>query len=241
MDFKPYKSYTETLPTIMKKILFPIIIMFLFASCDTKQNSSDLDELNKKLSEKENQVSELQNRIKLLENEIKSSGNWEDYYRFILSDDADINVAQRLAKGTQKQIDQKSFKDTLDKSINYVYEHTSKIIQTTDPFIESVLRDLDEDKSAWGSDFFVRVISFYNGQSLPLENENEKTDIHIIIRPTELGYENKTFVISDFYNVKLDTLISRENDVRLEFTHGVHPRKKEWIIIKPELVRFEKK
>ena len=84
-------------------------------------------------------------------------------------------------------------------------------------------------------------MTFYNGQSLPLETENSKTDIHILIQPTELGYENKTFVISDFYEVEIKTLEKKENSIELTFEHGKFPRKKELIIIKPELVKFGNK
>jgi hypothetical protein len=82
-------------------------------------------------------------------------------------------------------------------------------------------------------------MTFYNGQSLPLETENSKTDIHILIQPTELGYENKTFVISDFYDIDLKSLKKKENSVELTFEHGKFPRKKETVIIKPELVKFK--
>ncbi len=225
----------------MKRLPLLILTMAFIVSCNSKQNSQELEKLNQELNKKENQITELQKRVYQLEYAIKSANNGDDYYRFVPINDAEINVAERLEKGTQRIIDQKKLKDTLDKTINYIYEHTSKIIQINDPYIESILRDMDEDKSAWGNDYFVRVMTFYNGRSLPLETENENTDIYIIIRPTELGFENRTFVISDFHEVKLDSLKWKENSVELEFTHGANPRKKERILIRPELVKFKNK
>ena len=94
-------------------------------------------------------------------------------------------------------------------------------------------------KSARGNDFFVRVMTFYNGESLPLETENSKTDIHILLQATELGYENNTFVISDFYDVDIKSLVKEDNSVLLIFEHGLFPRKRESVTIRPELVKFE--
>jgi len=221
----------------MKNIPLLILTLILIASCNSKQTSWELEKLTEKLSEKEKQISDLQTQIKNLENKQTS-----DYYRFVETSDSEINVAEKLKNGERKLIDKKDFKDTLDISDNFfVYKHTSEITQTAESEFESVLRDFDQVKSEYGNDFFVRVMTFYNGQSLPLETENSKTDIHILIQPTELGYENKTFVISDFYDVDIKTLEKKENSVELTFEHGKFPRKSELIIIKPELVKFRLK
>ena len=221
----------------MKNIPLLILTLILIASCDSKQTSSELEKLTEKITEKEKQISELQKQIETLENTQTS-----DYYRFIETTESEINVAEKLKSGEQKLIDKKDFKDTLDISDNFfVYKHTSEITQTSESEFESVIRDFDQFKSEYGNDFFVRVMTFYNGQSLPLETENSKTDIHILIQPTELGYENKTFVISDFYDVDLKTLEKNDNTVVLTFEHGKFPRKRESIIIKPELVKFGNK
>lgn len=221
----------------MKNIPLLILTLILIASCNSKQTSSELEKLTEKLTEKEKQISDLQTQIENLENKQTS-----DYYRFVETSDSEINVAEKLKSGERKLIDKKDFKDTLDISNNFfVYKHTSEITQTSESEFESVLRDFDQVKSEYGNDFFVRVMTFYNGQSLPLETENSKTDIHILIQPTELGYENKTFVISDFYDVDIKTLEKKENSVELTFEHGTFPRKRELIIIKPELVKFGNK
>lgn len=241
--FSPIKqSYTSKLPTIMRKISSLILTLILIASCNSKQTSTELKQLTEKLKGKEKQVSELQKQIENLENDKKSSRTTQssDYYRFVETSDSEINVAEKLKNGERKLIDKKSFKDTLDISDNFfVYKHTSEITQTSKSDFELILRDFDQVKSEYGNDFFVRVMTFYNGQSLPLETENSKTDIHILIQSTELGYENKTFVISDFYNVVLKSLEKKENSVILTLEHGAFPRKKELIIIKPELVKFK--
>jgi len=226
----------------MKKIPLLILTLILIASCNSKQTSSELEKLTEKLIEKENQIKELQEQIENLEKDKKSIKNTQtaDYYRFVKTYKSEINVTQKLKSGERKLIDKKEFKDTLDLSDNFfVYKHTSEITQTSNSKFESVLRDFDQVKSEYGKDFFVRVMTFYNGKSLPLETENSNTDIHILIRPTELGYKNKTFVISDFYNVAIKSLERNENSVELIFEHGMFPRKKELIIIKPELVRFK--
>ncbi|WP_159076276.1 hypothetical protein [Flagellimonas amoyensis] len=221
----------------MKNIPLLILTLILIASCNSKQTSSELEKLTEKLTEKEKQISDLQTQIENL-----ASKQTSDYYRFVETSDSEINVAEKLKSGERKLIDKKDFKDTLDISDNFfVYKHTSEIAQTSKSEFESVLRDFDQVESEYGNDFFVRVMTFYNGQSLPLETENSKTDIHILIQPTELGYENKTFVISDFYDVDLKSLEKKENNVELTFEHGKFPRKKELIIIKPELVKFGKK
>ena len=228
----------------MKKIPLLILTLILIASCDSKQTSSELKKLTEKLTEKENRISELQKQIEILEKDNKSTENNQtsDYYRFVETSESEINVAEKLKSGERKIIDKKDFKDTLDISDNFfVYKHTSEITQTSKSEFESILRDFDQVKSEYGNDFFVRVMTFYNGQSLPLETENSNTDIHILIQPTELGYENKTFVISDFHDVDLKSLEKKENSVELIFEHGTYPRKKELIIIKPELVKFGNK
>ena len=227
----------------MKNIPILILTLILIASCNSKQPSSELEKSTKKLTEKEKQISDLQTQIEDLKKDKSSSENSQtsDYYRFVETSDSEINVVEKLKSGERKLIDKKDFRDTLDISDNFfVYEHTSEITQTSESEFESVLRDFDQVKSDYGNDFFVRVMTFYNGQSLPLETENSKTDIHILIQPTELGYENKTFVISDFYDVDLKTLENQENSVELTFEHGKFPRKKELIIIKPELVKFKR-
>ncbi len=45
----------------------------------------------------------------------------------------------------------------------------------------------------------------------------------------------------NFYDVDIKTLEKKENSVELTFEHGKFPRKKELIIIKPELLKFGKK
>jgi len=227
----------------MKKTLLLILILISIASCNSKQTSPELDGLNAKLTEKENQILELQEQIKDLKKikEVTKNTQPSDYYKFEQTSDSEINVAKKLNSGEQKLIDKKDFKDTLDISDNFfVYKHTSKITQTSESEFETILRDFDQVKSTYGNDFFVRVMTFYNGQSLPLETENSKADIHILIQPTELGYKNKTFVISDFYDIDIKTLDKKANSVELTFEHGKYPRKKEQIIIKPELVKFKK-
>gem|GEM_PF-5497062 len=219
----------------MKKIPILILTLILIAGCDSKQTSSELQKLTEKLTEKEQLISELKKQIENLEREKSASENTQGSV-------SEINVAEKLKKGERKLIDKKDFKDTLDISDNFfVYKHTSEITQTSESEFEPVLRDFDQVKSEYGNDFFVRVMTFYNGQSLPLETENSKTDIHILIQPTELGRENETFVISDFYDVDLKSLEKKENNVELTFEHGKFPRKKELIVIKPELVKFGKK
>ena len=221
----------------MKNIPLLILTLILIASCNSKQTSSELEKMTEKLTENEKQISDLQTQIENLENK-----QTLDYYRFVETSDSEINVAEKLKSRERKLIDKKDFKDTLDISDNFfVYKHTSEITQTSESEFESVLRDFDQVKSEYGNDFFVRVMTFYNGQNLPLETENSKTDIHILIQPTELGYENKTFVISDFYDVDIKTLEKKENSVELTFEHGKFPRKSELIIIKPELVKFGNK
>jgi hypothetical protein len=218
----------------MKKIPLLIPTLILIVSCNSKQTSSELEKLNEKLTDKEKQISDLQTQIENLENKQTS-----DYYRFVETSDSEINVTEKLKSGERKLIDKKDFKDTLDISDNFfVYKHTSEITQTSKSEFESVLRDFDQVESEYGNDFFVRVMTFYNGQSLPLETENSKTDIHILIQPTELGYENKTFVISDFYGVDIKKLEKKGNNIELTFEHGKFPRKKELIIITPQFVKF---
>ncbi|TXD80590.1 hypothetical protein ESY86_20655 [Subsaximicrobium wynnwilliamsii] len=225
----------------MKKIPFLILTLIFISSCEFNSNKLEWNKLNDEIVQKDKQISELQKKIKDLEKDTKNTQS-SDYYRFVESSDSEINVAEKLKTGERKLIDKKDFKDTLDISDNFfVYKHTSEITQTSKSEFESILRDFDQFKSEYGNDFFVRVMTFYNGQSLPLETENSKTDIHILIQPTELGYENKTFVISDFYDVNIKTLEKKNNSVELTFEHGKFPRKKELIIIKPELVKFGNK
>ena len=231
----------------MKKTSLIFLTLIIFVSCDSKQTSPDLDVLRTELAEKENeisglkiQVSDLQLKINNLEKEKVIELQASDYYRFIQTSDSEINVAQILKTGEKKLLDKKELNDTLDISDNFfVYKHTSEINQTTDSQFESFIRDFDQVKSARGNDFFVRVMTFYNGESLPLETENSKTDIHILLQATELGYENKTFVISDFYDVDIKSLVKEDNSVLLIFEHGLFPRKRESVTIRPELVKFE--
>ena len=224
---------------------FIYIIIVLYMSYSLSESNDRLSksrnenfrllEENFELTEKETQLKELQKKFNYLE----ENPQYYDYYRFVKSTGAEINVAEYLKEGEKKSIDSKVFKDTLDKSKNFfVYEHISEIFQTYDSEFESVLKDFDEVKSEYGDGFFVKVMTFYNGQSLPLKIENSKTDIHILIQPTELGYKNRTFVISDFYNVNLNTLERKDDSVILIFEHGKYPRKRELITIKPELVKF---
>jgi hypothetical protein len=233
----------------MKNISSLILILVLISSCNSKQHSIELKKLNEKLIEKENEILDLNSRIQKLQiqkSKLEAKNlkekQYSDYYRFVETSESEINVAEKIKNGDKILIDKKELNDTLDISDNFfVYKHTSEIHQTSDSEFEAILRDFDQVKSTYGNDFFVRVMTFYNGQRLPLETENSKTDIHILIRATELGYENKTFVISDFYDVELKTLEKKENSVELTFMHGKFPRKKELIIIRPELVKFGNK
>jgi hypothetical protein len=234
---------------IMNKTLFLILTLIVITSCNNTQTSSAIEKLNKKLNENKLQLSEYENQIIALKQQtedVEKSENHtiksqqSDYYRFVKTSASEINVAERLDYGTSKVIDRKHFKDTLDVSDNFfVYEHSSEIVQTSQSDFEAILRDFDQVKSEYADDFFVGVMTFYNGQSLPLETENSNTDIHILIQPTELGFENKMFVISDFYDVDIKSLLKKENSIELTFEHGRFPRKKEVVIIKPELVKFK--
>lgn len=226
-----------------------MLTLILIASCNSNQPSLEIEKLTKNLNETKNQISEYKNQISYLKKQIegyeinkanaKKTQN-SDYYRFIETSESDINVVERLQYGESKLIDKKQFNDTLDVSDNFfVYKHIAEITQTSQSDFKTILLNFDQVKSEYADDFFVKVMTFYNGQSLPLETENSKTDIHILIQPTELGYKNKSFVISDFYDVDIKTLVKNENSIALTFEHGKFPRKKEVVIIKPELVRFE--
>jgi hypothetical protein len=226
-------------------IRFPILLLILIfvTECNTPQTTTEIVVLTEKLGESEKKILDLKRQLADLERlKISSpSGQSSEYYRFVETPNAEINVAQKLKGGELKIIDKRVFKDTLDISDNFfVYEHTSEIMQTSDSDFESILRDFSQVKSEYADDFFVRVMTFYNGESLPLETENSKTDIHILIQPTELGYENKTFVISDFYDVDIKSLKKNGNRIELIFQHGKYPRKNERVIISPELVKFGK-
>ncbi|KYG85517.1 hypothetical protein AWW67_14135 [Roseivirga seohaensis] len=229
----------------MKSIALLILTLILITSCNSEQTSSELEKMSEELADKQKQVVELQNQVKQLEKELKptpTNQQSSDYYLFVESSGSEINVAERLKSGERKLIDKKDFTDTLDISDNFfVYQHTSEITQTTDSEFESILRDFDQVESEYGDNFYVRVMTFYNGQRLPLETENSKTDIHILIQPTELGYKNKTFVVSDFYDVDVKSLKKYDSSVELIFEHGRFPRKKETIVIRPELVKFKSK
>jgi len=228
----------------MKKTIALVLTLILIVCCESRKASNDIE-----LSEKEGQISSFKDQVSDLQNQInilkKENGQMivpqvSNYYRFVQTTDSEINVAQRLKGGEKKLIDKKTLNDTLDISDNFfVYKHTVEITQTTDSQFESFIRDFNQVKYAYGNDFFVKVMTFYNGESLPLEVENSKTDIHILIQPTELGYENKTFVISDFYEVDLKSLEKKDNSILLTFEHGKYPRKKESVIIRPELIKFE--
>ncbi|WGH75762.1 hypothetical protein P8625_00950 [Tenacibaculum tangerinum] len=155
----------------MKKIPFLILTLIFISSCEFNSNKLEWNKLNDEIVEKDKQISELKKRIKDLEKGTKNTQS-SDYYRFVESSNSEINVAERLKSGERKLIDKKVFKDTLDISDNFfVYKHTSEITQTSELEFESVLRDFDQVKSEYGNDFFVRVMTFYNGQSLPLETE----------------------------------------------------------------------
>ncbi|NEV95068.1 hypothetical protein G3567_13065 [Psychroflexus sp. YR1-1] len=239
----------------MKKITLLSFLIILISSCNSENHTEKIErlnikvkELNQKLDKKVDlitnlriQTKKLQNQNLELENEIDKYQQSSDYYLFIENSDSEINVADVLKSGEKKIIDQKVFNDTLDISDNFfVYKHTSEIIQTSDSEFGAILDNFNEEESKYGNDFFVRVMTFYNGKTLSLEVENSNTDIHILIQPIALGYENKTFVISDFHRVEIISLEKNENDVELIFEHGRYPRKKESIIIRPELVKFKK-
>ncbi|MFY7672314.1 hypothetical protein ACOSP6_14610 [Tenacibaculum sp. MEBiC06402] len=216
-----------------------LIVLQVFVGCNNEENSAEFNKLKKQLREKEEVISDLNKKIERLR--VSEDSVVNDYYRFVKSANQEINVEEQLFAGKEKIIDEKFFTDTLDVSDNLiVYEHTSTIKQTTQSDFEAVLKDFQQEKSIYGDDFFVRVMTFYNGESLSLESENSKTNIHILIQPTELGYENKTFVISDFFDVKIVSLNKKDNNkIELIIEHGAFPRKKEIIIISPELVKFK--
>ena len=188
-------------------------------SCNTKQNSIELElsTLKTELNRKNEEISALKNSVEILT--IMQTHNYK-----------------------KEIIDQKEFNDTLDISDNFfVYNHIAKISQTSDPEFESTLVNFDQIISEYGNGFFAKVMTFYNGQILPLENGDSKTDLHVLIQSTELGEENKTFVISDFYHVNLKTLDKKNNSLILTFEHGKFPRKTERLIIESESVKFVNK
>ncbi len=223
----------------MKKVIFLLIVQLLI-SCNNNESSPEIEKLKKQLLQKEEVISDLTKEVEKLR--IPRDSVIDDYYRFVKSTNEEINVAEQLFGGKENVIDEKFFVDTLDISDNLlVYEHTSTISQSYNSDFEGVLKDFDQEMSTYGNDYFVRVMTFFNGESLSLETENSKTNIHILIQPTELGYENKTFVISDFFDVRILSLEKNDsNKLELLFEHGVYPRKKETIIISPELVKFKK-
>ena len=203
----------------MKRILFLVLVLILLESCTYKQNSfeSEINSLKKEINEKDSQIYALKTTLKYLKN------------------NQNKNVKENI-------IDEKELKDTLDISDNFfIYNHIAKIIKTSNSEFEPVLENFDQVKSEYGKGFFARVMTFYNGQILPLENGGLKTDLHVFIQSTELGEENKTFVISDFYNVDLKMLEKKNNSLVLTFEHGKFPRKTEQIIIESESVKFKKK
>ena len=237
----------------MKKLLFFFLIILIFNQCTDQKNIKELDDykvltqgkldsLIKLTEEKDLEIDRLINKVKVIENKISLRGEDGDYYRFVPESNGEINVYERLTSGDEKVIDKKRFQDTLDISDNFfVYDHQAEIVQRNNRATETFLTSFKEEKSEYGNDFFVRIITLLNEKSLPLETENYNTDIHILIQPTELGFENKTFVISDFHYVVVKKL-EKENDyVKLIFEHGKFPRKMEEIIIRPEKVEFKNK
>lgn len=147
----------------MKKLVLSLSIIILTLSCNSKQTSSETKLLKEELSEKEKQISDLQNQIKNLqeENEKIIEPQTSDYYRFIQTSDSKINVAQTLKSGEKILLDKKELNDTLDISDNFfVYKHTAEITQTTNSQFEFFIRDFDQVKSTYGSDFFVKVMTF---------------------------------------------------------------------------------
>ena len=202
--------------------------MILTLSCNSNPTTKEIDELKGELDDKEMMIKDLQNKIDELEKE-----------KFIVSD-TQTAKPKDLDSGGMKLIDMKDFNDTLDISDNFfIYKHTSKINEVKDSNFESVLRDFDQVETEYGNDFFVRVMTFFNGQSLPLETENSRTNIHVLVQPTELGNENESFLISDFYDVDLIALNDKGDIVELIFEHGKFPRKRESIIIRPGEVKFD--
>jgi hypothetical protein len=200
----------------------------LTLSCNSNPTTKEIDELKGELDDKEMMIKDLQNKIDELEKE-----------KFIVSD-TQTAKPKDLDSGGMKLIDMKDFNDTLDISDNFfIYKHTSKINEVKDSNFESVLRDFDQVETEYGNDFFVRVMTFFNGQSLPLETENSRTNIHVLVQPTELGNENESFLISDFYDVDLIALNDKGDIVELIFEHGKFPRKRESIIIRPGEVKFD--
>ena len=223
---------------MFKRLVFLLLLQFLM-SCSNTENSNEIEKLNKQLLQKEELITDLNKEIERLRQPKDSISR--GYYRFVETSDSEINVAEKLFGGEHKIINRKYFNDTIQKVDSlFVYEYFSTITQTSKSDFEAVLKDFHQEKSIYGEDFFVRVMTFYNGEKLPIETENSKTDVHILIQATELGYENKTFVISDFYDVNITSLIKLEsNKVVLIFEHGAIPKKKETIIISPELVKFK--
>jgi hypothetical protein len=229
----------------MKHLIFIPIMLLTFISCDNQKsdnsniNLDNTDINNLELKELKKSIDKKDKTIDSLKNIINDRNGFNDYYRFIPSSDDLLNVYEKLNSGDKIVIDKKGLLDTLDISDNFfVYKHDAKIFQTKNQLLEGYLFSFGEVLTGLGDDYFVKVITMFNGESLPLETENSKTDIHILIQPTELGYENRTFVISDFYDVKLNKLYKQKDDLILSFDHGKFPRKNEKIIIKPELVKF---
>lgn len=215
------------LSTVIKNIFFLACFLILTLSCNSNPTTKEIDKLKGELDDKEMMIKDLQNKIDELEKE-----------KFIVSD-TQTAKPKDLNSGAMKLIDKKDFNDTLDISDNFfIYKHTSKINEVKDSNFESVLRDFDQVETEYGNDFFVRVMTFYNGQSLPLETENSRTNIHVLVQPTELGNENESFLISDFYDVDLIALDDKGDIVELIFEHGKFPRKRESIIIRPGEVKF---
>jgi hypothetical protein len=224
---------------MFQRFFFILLLQLVVISCNNSEGSAEIDKLTKQLLEKEEVISELNQEIERLR--IPRDSISHDYYRFIKSTEQEINVEEQLFGGKEKVIEEKFFADTLDIGENlFVYEHVSKITQTSKSDFAAVLRDFKEEKSIYGDDYFVRVMTFHSSENLSLETENSKTNIHILVQPTELGYESKSFVVTDFFDAKIVSLNKKEtNKITLVFEHGAFPRKKETIIISPELVKFK--
>jgi len=235
-----------------KKLLF-ILLLFSFGCSNNndKNFETKIKDLEEQLSQIQKEKSSIENDIERLKSDlvqkqneidkiIMNRGEMGDYYLFVPTKNGEINVYEQLPKGTKKAIDRKHLTDTLDNTDDpgFVYEHDAIVFQTENKAIEAFLSAFDQQKSTYTNGFFVRVITLYSGNSLSLEVENSTTDVHIIIKPTELGEQNKTFIISDFYNLQLIDLKPKDDYIELSFQHGEYPVKTEKIMIKPQLVKF---
>lgn len=215
----------------MKKILTSLI--FICVACNQKEKDalSELELTKSDLLKKENQIDSLKIELNNCKSELQKLG-------FTV----EMKNSSDLALGNQEIVERTRFIDTLDISDNFfVYDRDVEIIKTTGSDYENFMEHFKEMKSIelFGSE--VLVMTLLNEVSLPLETENWNSQIHILVRPFELGGENSFFIISDFHYVKLLELEEIEDEAILTFEHGKFPRKKEKLKISFDKVYFENK